>query len=115
MAGVGATRASRVPGAWCLGASLDIFAELRLSIPGLPGTVLGSSVYSGATPDQAASLRTGMSGIRLRVFEVSVKGRVQKKRKKKWEFSHSGSGPPLPPKSGKKYFFFILNMVSKKP
>ena len=59
-------------GAWCLGASLDIFAELRLSIPGLPGIVLGSSVYSGATPDQAASLRTGMSGIRLRVFEVSV-------------------------------------------
>lgn len=72
MAGVGATRASLVPGAWCLGASLDIFAELRLSIPGLPGIVLGSSVYSGATPDQAASLRTGMSGIRLRVFEVSV-------------------------------------------
>ena len=72
MAGVGATGASRVPGAWCLGASLDIFAELRLSIPGLPGTVLGSSVYSRATPNQAASLRTGMSGIRLRVFEVSV-------------------------------------------
>ena len=29
------------------------------------------------------------------------------KKKKKWEFYHSGLGPPLPPKSGKKYFFYL--------
>ena len=46
---------------------------------------------------------------------LSFLGKGSKKIKnKKWEFSHSGSGPPPPPQKWEKIFFFICYMVSKK-